>query len=226
MNNCWKIIGMTFMDLNEDEFRRPYEMYYGSDRSQMPALIADKRVLISTREVMERRLNSNRACWRDNLFSTGDAFMYHPDGKVKIILDSEHLLKLSPQSKLKNGALILQDGEYESAKGIEFTQRELFDLTGKGFSLVEARTHPVWRVLARDPSLHEEYTDRVFQEIKKRGLRTDQSMTFYADHAHDVPRLNSTVLFSFFHSSQLTGCHHLDGHSNLVGVARDILDNR
>ncbi|MEK6856187.1 MAG: hypothetical protein AABX66_03460 [Nanoarchaeota archaeon] len=94
------------MTLELNDAVLPYKEFYGRNVDQMPALVADKRVPLSVAGLMERRLNSGKAVWKNNYFDCGDAIAYHPDGGVKIVLDAKPLREMTASSKLKNGALI------------------------------------------------------------------------------------------------------------------------
>src|SRR3989344_2984291 len=103
------------MTLKLNATREAYKEFYGRNTEQMPKLIADGRVPINVSQLMQRRLdvrNSDgevKASYLDNYFDTGDAVVYHPDGRVKVVLDSQNLREITPQSPLSNGALILTE---------------------------------------------------------------------------------------------------------------------
>ncbi len=89
-------------DFNEPTLRKPYESFEGRNIDQMPLLIADGRVPASVADVMERRLNSKNPNWKSSYFDTGDMIVYHPDGKFKVVRDTQLLREISPQTKLVN----------------------------------------------------------------------------------------------------------------------------
>ena len=68
---------------------------YGGYIVQMPLLIASGRTPMSFARVMQRRLDVRNAeadvktAWMDNRFDTADGNARHPDGKLKIVLDSK-----------------------------------------------------------------------------------------------------------------------------------------
>jgi len=73
-----------------------YKEFYGRNVEQMPKLIAEGRVPMNASQLMQRRLDYRngpaevKTAWMDNYFDTGDAVVYHPNGDVKIVLDSQH----------------------------------------------------------------------------------------------------------------------------------------
>ncbi|PIZ82764.1 hypothetical protein COX97_03145, partial [Candidatus Pacearchaeota archaeon CG_4_10_14_0_2_um_filter_05_32_18] len=113
------------MALKLNETREAYREFYGRNVEQMPKLIAEGRVPMSVAGLMQRRLdvrNSDadiKGSYIDNYFDTSDAVVYHPDGRVKIVLDSQTLRDITPQSKLINGALVLTEDAYNALQGEE-----------------------------------------------------------------------------------------------------------
>ena len=79
---------------------------------QMPKLIAEGRIPMNVAQLMQRRIDVRNAeadvktAWMDNYFDTGDAVIYHPNGKIKVVCDSQHLREMTPQNKRNIGALI------------------------------------------------------------------------------------------------------------------------
>ncbi len=153
--------------------REAFKQFYGRNVDQMPRLLAGDRVPISVAGLMQRRLDGrnsdayvNRSCL-DNFFNTGDAVVYHRDGRVKIVLDSQTLRDITPKSKLRDGALVLTEEAYNALQGEEFKKGELGKVDG-GLSREQAKAHPVWKVLARDQALLNDYVDYIFGEYQKR----------------------------------------------------------
>src|SRR3989344_2825235 len=74
-----------------------YKEFYGRNTEQMPKLVAEGRVPMNASQLMQRRLVYRngpakvKTAWMDNYFDTGDAVVYHPNGDVKIVLDSQTL---------------------------------------------------------------------------------------------------------------------------------------
>ena len=109
-----------------------YKEFYGMNVDQMPVLIADNRVPLSVNGLMTRRLevvksdNTELAdTWLNNYFDTGDAIVYHPDGRIKVVNDAQTLREITPESNRVNGALVLTEDAYKALDGAEFTRNDL-----------------------------------------------------------------------------------------------------
>ena len=159
--------------LNEVYEGEAFKEFYGKNVEQMPKLIAEGRTPMSVAQLMQRRLDVRgasedvKSAWMDNYFETGDAVVYHPDGRVKIVLDSQHLRDMTLESKIERGVLVLTRDAYDDLEGEEFEGRN-FGKVCERLSREEAKAHPVWRVLAREQALLNEYADLIFAEGKER----------------------------------------------------------
>ena len=139
---------MAKENFNEPLLRTPFETFYGRNIDQMPLLVADGREPVSVSEILERRINSKNPAWKSNYSGTGDMIAYHPDGRVKVVLDAKQLRELTPETTLVDGALPLTSGVYEALKGAEFKRTDTIfdkDLTPEG-----VKAHPFWQYVARD----------------------------------------------------------------------------
>jgi hypothetical protein len=162
------------MVLKLNASREAYKEFYGRNTEQMPKLIADGRIPMNTAQLMQRRLdvrNSDKdvkSAYVDNYFSTGDAVVYHPDGRVKIVLDSQTLREMTPDNTVRDGgALLLTPEQYDALQGEEFKKGKLGKVNG-WMSRADVKTHPIWKVLARDQELLNDYADYIFAEGKER----------------------------------------------------------
>lgn len=212
------------IELN-DNLVLPYQEFYGENRKQMPKLIADGRVPLSVAGLMERRLRATNSVesWRDNYFDTGDAFAYHPDGKFKIVLDAQPLREITPESRLSQGALILADGMYETLQGVEFTRTQLADILDDDLEASKVKEHPVWKALARDDTLLNEYIDVMFADMKAR-FEYDDGMGVYLEDQQTVPTLRAAFVYWLENGSQLYGDAYLDYvDGRFAGVAPEAL---
>ena len=209
------------MTLDLNDIVIPYQEYYGSNNQQMQRLIADGRIPISVSQVMERRLNSRKQNWKDNYFGTGDAIVYHPDGKFKVVLDSQKLREITSESKLNNGALVLADGMYEQFQGEEFKRENAIferELTAK-----EVKAHAVWRCFARNQELLNEYTNKMFLEMKTR-FTYDNNMGIYLASPQKMPTLRAAWVGGLGDGSGIDGRVVLGSDiGRFVGVAPEAL---
>jgi len=200
-----------------------------SNTEQMPKLIADNRVPMNVAVLMQRRLDVRNAeknvksSWMDNYFDTGDAIVYHSDGRVKIVLDSQHLREINPKSALNNGALILTEDIYNALQGEEFKKDKL-GKTGSPLSKTDVKAHPIWKVLARDQALLNDYVDYIFAKGKQR-FNYDNAMGIYTSSAGgDVPEMRAWYVDRLEYRSSADGWYDLDdGSGRLVGLAPEAL---
>ncbi|MEK6898591.1 MAG: hypothetical protein AABW79_00660 [Nanoarchaeota archaeon] len=216
------------MGLKLNATREVYQEFYGQNVKQMPKLIADGRVPMNVSQLMQRRLdvrNSDKAVktsYMDNYFDTGDAVVYHPDGRVKIVLDSQTLRDMTPESPRSNGALTLTDDVYNALQGEEFKKGKL-GKTETPLSREDVKAHPVWKVLARDQTLLNDYTDFIFAEGKER-FSYDTAMGVYPDSAGDAPKMRAWVVDWLEYGSYALGGGDLDyDDGRLLGIAPEAL---
>lgn len=166
---------MSSLKLNEPVEK--FKEFYGRNIDQMPELIKEGKTPLSTAGLMKRRLEvltaseDVKGAWWGNYFDTGDAVFYHPDGRFKVVLNAEPMKELNPESKLKNGALVLPEGLYDKLDGEEFTRKEVerYGLAEKLLTKDEAKNNPILKVLAEeDQELLNSYVNAVFTKAKKR----------------------------------------------------------
>ena len=92
---------MASLKLNEPVEK--FKEFYGRNIDQMPELIKEGRAPLSTAGLMKRRLEvltaseDVKGAWWDNYFDTGDAVIYHPDGRFKVVLNAEPMKELNPK---------------------------------------------------------------------------------------------------------------------------------
>lgn len=110
------------MNLNEKPIREKYKDFYGSNTEKMELLIKDKRIPMTTKQIIERRLNSEQEDWRRNYFDTCDAVVYGKNGKFKIIKNCNKLKEMNSKTKLKKGAIKISKKFYDSIDCEEFSK--------------------------------------------------------------------------------------------------------
>ncbi|HIH17917.1 MAG TPA: hypothetical protein HA282_04005 [Nanoarchaeota archaeon] len=210
------------MALKLNSEREPYKEFYGSNVEQMPMLIADGRVPISVAGLMQRRLdvrNSGadvKSSYMDNYFDTCDAVAYHPDGRAKIVLDSQTLRDMNEKSKRNGGALVLTEEDYETLEGEEFKGGKL-EKVNESLSRADAKSNLVWKVLARDQALLDDYVDYIFAEGKER-FGYDTVMGVYPSSAHgNTPEMRA------WYVGRLEGRSGADGRDDLVSGSGRLL---
>ncbi len=204
------------MSLQLNEPVEKYKEFYGPIIRQMPKLIQEGRIPLSVKDLMKRRLEvltssePVKSAYWDNYFGTADTIAYHPDGRVKLVLDSHDLRQVTPESNLSLGALVLLEGSYEQLQGQEFTREQLEKHTGKYLTKKQAKSNPIWQALAREKGLLEQYVDSVFSQAKSR-FDYDENMGIYVSSPQEQPTLRN------WYVNRLGGGSFADGGSRLGG---------
>ena len=216
------------MALKLNATREAYQEFYGRNVEQMLKLIADGRVPMNVSQFMQRRIdvrNSDKAVkgsYMDNYFYTGDAVVYHPDGRVKIVLDSQTLRDMTPESQRVGGALIIGEDVYNTLEGEEF-KKEKLGKTESPLSREDVKAHPVWKVLARNQALLNDYTDYIFAEGKER-FSYDTAMGVYLDSAGNDVKMRAWYVGRLVGMSVAIGRDRLDlDDGRFVGIAPEAL---
>jgi len=174
----------------------PYEMTYvvyaGEESEMIQMMKEDFRVPMSVSEIMQKRLATkdcysnrklfNRDGWWSNIDS-GDVIVYHPDGRFKIALDSQLYLERKGiyERDIGDGrfATCIPEMTYERLIGEGVYELHERDVPGPQWKLKkpDVKTHPIWRLLARDQSLLEEYVDYVFTWLEpNQQYKKDEGM--------------------------------------------------
>jgi len=220
------------MTLKLNATREAYQEFYGRNTEQMPKLIADGRVPMSVSGLMQRRLdvrNSDakvKSAYMDNYFDTGDAVVYHPDGRAKIVLDSQNLRDMTPDTPRNGGALIIGEDVYAALEGEEFKKGKL-GKTGDWMSKKDVKAHPVWKVLARDQGLLDDYADYMFAEGKERFGYDTAMGVFPGSAGGDTPEMRAWCVYRLVDRSNVLGGGDLDDDGGrLVGIAPEALSDK
>jgi hypothetical protein len=206
-----------------------YKEFYGRNVEQMPKLVAEGRVPMNASQLMQRRLDYRngpaevKTAWMDNYFDTGDAVVYHPNGDVKIILDSQTLREMTPESQRNGGALVLGEDVYKALQGEVFKKGKL-GKTGDWMSKADVKAHPVWKVLARDQALLNDYTDFIFAEGKERFSYDTAMGVFPGSCGGDKPEMRAWFVRRLDDRSDASGRLDLvSDDGRLVGIAPEAL---
>ena len=223
------------MALKLNATREAYQEFYGRNVDQMPKLIADGRVPMNVSQLMQRRLDvrnsdkSIKGSYMDNYFDTGDAVVYHPDGRVKIVFDSQTLREITPESQRNSGALVLTEDAYNALQGEEFKKGKLGKVND-GLSRADVKAHPVWKILARDQALLNDYTDFIFGEYQPRFAKDSalddlKLMGIYPSSAQGkTPEMRAWFVDGLEDRSSASGGSLLGlGSGRFVGIAPEAL---
>ncbi len=196
---------------------------------QMPMLLAAGATPLSVEDGMQRRLEvaaipekdiRERLMqgWFDTHLDTAVGIAYNGD-KAKIVLASPLLLSITPDTPLKDGALIITPEQYGSIRETELTRKQL-ERAGINDRLSKSRVvnHPGWQALVGgDKHLLGEYADLLFSLVKER-YNENSAMGFYVTN-EQCPSVRPWVLDGFDDRSFAYDRRHLDfPYARLVGV--------
>tara|TARA_Y100000310_G_C20551282_1_gene748226 strand:- start:210 stop:977 length:768 start_codon:yes stop_codon:yes gene_type:complete len=227
---------MLKLQLNDEE---PFE-YPGRVVDQMPILISDGRVPISFAMSMKRRLealagsNDNiRHVGVHNYLFTGDGMFYHPDGRVKVAIGPQCMRELTPESHLRQGALVLPDGMYDIIEGEELTKAQVekykadLERYSRSRNLLKfTKQDPFLLALAQgDQYLLNEYAHAMLHIAKKRW-NEDRAITVCLDSPEQDTATGRLWLLGgcINNVSYVSGNGILDAHYGcLCGVAPEAL---
>jgi len=183
---------MASLKLNEPAER--FKEFYGKNIDQMPKLLGEGRTPLNVAGLMRRRLEvliaseEVKDAWWTNYFDTGDAVIYHPDGRFKVVLDAEPMRGINPESELSSGALVLPEGMYDKLNGEEFTRKEIrrYGIAEKLLTKEEAKFNPIWKALAGgNQALLDAYVDAAFTKAKE-GYGYDKLMSIWLSQTQEV----------------------------------------
>ena len=205
-----------------------FKVYGGGYIEQMPNLIAEGRIPMNVSQLMQRRLDVRNAdkdvkiSWMDNYFDTGDAIAYHPESggrgrwdKLKIVLDSPHLRDMTLKKEETNETLFLEEDLYKTLEGEEFKNGKLRK-TGEWLSKEDVKAHPIWRVLARNQSLLNDYTDYIFTELKDR-VGTNAAMGVFLSPVGNNPHMRALLVKGLRSGAGVHGKDSLGYRGRLIG---------
>lgn len=220
-------------ELKLNETREPHKVFCGSRLDQMRRLVADDRVPMNTAQLMQRRLDvSNsgddklKSTYMDNFIGTGDIIAYHPDGRVKIVLDSQALRDRTDIDTYERLSSFGED-EYNALEGEEF-KAGTFQDAYRMMSRQDVKTHPIWRILSRDQKLLDDYTDYIFSGAKEKSGH-DTAMGVHLALNSQVrgnwPIMNSWSLSGLKDTSSITGYENPKSNEGFfIGIASETLN--
>lgn len=157
--------------------------------------------------------------WWNEFYTTADAILTHPDGRVKLVLDAYPLVKGKNWKSLRNGDLVLPDGYFDRLKGNnvrQFSRRQLQRYAERLHFAAEARKNPMWRFLARKEAVLDSYIDAVF--VKRKRWKSDtrrKEMPIYVTPS-SVPTLRFWNIFDIMDRSSARGTG-LGRYAHMVG---------
>ena len=219
-----------YLKLNEPGEK--FKEFDGRNIDQMPKLLGKNRTPLSSAGLMERRLEvltaseDVKVTWWGNYFGTGDAMIYHPDGRFKVVTgnNAEPVWKeLNPKSPLKHGALILPEGTYDKLDGESFTREEIrrYGIAEKLLNMEEAKRNPIWKALAGgNQALLDSYVDTLFKKAKEDFNYNGDLMGIWLSQPKDITTGRLWFVGSVYGNSSANGNYNLgNDDSRLIGIA-------
>ncbi len=202
-----------------------YQTFQGRYVDAMPALTAEGRIPMSISELMKRRLQVLQSeneelvsAWWVNYFDSPDGVAYKGD-EVKVVLNAQPLLDITPEAKLSQGALVLTEAQYSKLKGPTFSRKEM-EKAGVNAWQTKSQVlkHPVWQAVAGSELL-EQYADAHFKRYD-----AETAMGVYLADAQNQPTMRALILGGgYYNWSGLDGYGSLDnGNVRLVGVRQGL----
>ncbi len=146
-----------------------FEVFEGKPYVELMPEIDNKNLILGINGIMRRRVfgsEKDKNYFRNNLFFTVDGCACAPDGSFKLVYDCKLLKGVSSKSSLVDGSLILEDGVYESLKGVEFTSGDR-RYANMDLSESAAKREMFWLAFARnDQELLDKYAEELFKFLK------------------------------------------------------------
>ena len=206
-----------------------YQTFQGRYVDAMPALRADNRTAMSIPDLMKRRLqvlksgNKNLvSVWWDHYFDSPDGVAYKGD-EVKVILNAQPLLDITPEARLPQGTLVLTEAQYNGLKGPTFSGKQL-EKAGVNDWLPKSQVlkHPIWQAVAGNKKLLQQYANAQFSKYDN-----ERAMGVYLLSSQDKPIMRALILGSDSGNGSICEDRYFDyGDARLVGVQSGALEER
>jgi hypothetical protein len=179
-----------------------YKEFYGRNIDQIPLLISEGRVPMNTSQLMQKRLNGISELevisedfskgiedfWGSRGFNTFDVVIYNLNRDIKIVLDYQPLKEINPQTQRKCGGLTISEDFYKTLEG-EVLNKDNIGKINMPLTKEEAKVNPVWKVLARDQALLNDYVDFVFSKRKRFLYYTGMSVCLNDFSSKKLPEI-------------------------------------
>ena len=132
----------------------------------MPKLISEGFKPLTFEQICKLRLEDNS--YFDKWLDTCSMIVYHPNGKFKIVNDSELLKSVNKDTNLVDGAIGLTEKEYKNIKSKEFSREGL--KFNECLTKEEVLSHPIWNALITNKKLLKDYTHYVFNHVDGKNM--------------------------------------------------------
>jgi hypothetical protein len=129
---------------------------------------------------------------------------------------------MTPESQRNSGALVLGEDVYKALQGEVFKKGKLGKVNDS-MSREDVKAHPVWKVLARDQALLNDYTDFIFAEGKERFCCGYAMGVYPGSCGGDKPEMRAWYVRRLVYRSNANGRCVLDcDDGRLVGIAPEV----
>jgi|TARA_B100001964_G_C14253244_1_gene611018 hypothetical protein len=134
-------------------------------------------------------------------------------------------MEVTSGSKVINQAIVLPDGVYEAIDGFELTEKWVEIINNKHLTRENVRYDQIWRFLAGDERLLEQYADAAF-DIVEQFFNFEFNMGIVLnDLPEGVPTMRLMTIAGINQWSIAAGATDVDNtNSVLVGVTRETLE--
>jgi hypothetical protein len=217
---------MGNLNLDDVPVEPIYKPFTGRYVDAMPALMAEKRIPMPVSALMKRRLQVLESKNEDLIENWWGHYYDSPDGianfkqEYKIVKNAEPLLNITQESKLKNGALVLTETQYDNLKGETFSRKELEKAgINDWMQKSEVVKHPVWNAIAGSEDLLKNYANVQFKKYD-----STKAMGVYISDPQDTHTMRALVLGGCDRGSYLDDYGSLGSDARLAGVREKILE--
>ncbi|HLC78152.1 MAG TPA: hypothetical protein VJH92_03450 [Candidatus Nanoarchaeia archaeon] len=149
-----------------------YKPFTGPLEETLPVLKAEKRTILSIQDILKKRLEHKlsdqqiTSSWSDNCFVTSDVLIRAPYGDAKLVLDALNVLDFKYGDQTLGLRNLICETPYDSIEGVPFTKDDVKRyFNANPLSKNEVKSNPIWKVLARDQGLLDEYVDHVYKKV-------------------------------------------------------------
>lgn len=207
-----------------------YKLFYGSVVDQMPLLIKEDRVPISSQGLMKLKLEALLSgdkelidLYCNHPYTTGDTIALHPNGNIQIMLDCIYMRDLNEENMPSNGNFITEE-MYSCLLGQEFYLLDIMTYTAHEMKEVQAANNLIWGFLSRDQKLLESYTKAIFA-YNRRNFRHDKNMGLYIPLNQTDQPMFRTLTFGKLKYKSMAYCDLVTNpDATLIGVKQDMVD--
>jgi hypothetical protein len=126
---------------------------------------------------------------------------------------------MTSESPRSNGALVLASEIYNTLQGEEFKKGKLGKVN-EWMSREDVKAHPIWKTLARDQALLDDYVDYIFAEGKQKFGYDTALGVFPSSAQGNMPEMRAWCVDRLVTRSDVNGRFALgNDYGRLLGIA-------